>query len=411
MLNILVSSLLFAITFFIPTLSLYTMTTFLMPLYKMRLYNLKNKQLFLQGFTWGFIVFGSYWCWITILFKNQSLHLIGIIFWIILTIWCSLFSGIWIYYFYQWPIISTVIFFTWVTKGILILLGKLEGIPSINPLVLLSEYQFIIYPLYYLQDAGMFTIIFGIQYFIASQSTKIKIVYILLLLILWPLSLIQENKNNVIRGVAVVTPWWYNKKKGAMFDGYRLAHDLCNASQQKNIKFILTPESTFCFDVNEYKRFISIWCNSANNIPILLGAHVINGLFPHNAILLLHKDKIKRFYFKQHKMPFLERTVWFEHFLKKTILSCRLIPEVKNDFTQNDLFNISGKIYQLYMCSEFFMQTKKAWGYPILLVWNDHWLSCNYMKRLSFLFITYFKLKYHVDVYHIATSGKTNINS
>lgn len=407
MLYLVISSLLFALTLFVPDISLCTMTTFLMPLY-----HLKNKQLFLQGYLWGLIVFGSYWYWIIILFKNQSLFYMGIILWIIITAWCSLFSGVWIYFFKRWSIISTIMFFMLVTQAILLLLGDWQGIPFINPLVLLSQYSFILRPVYYLKDIGMLIIIFGIQNLVAQQTSKIKFLYFGLLIFLTSSSLIQQkHKNYSMDDVAVVTPWWYNQKKGAMFDGYRLAHDLCEAAQQKNIKLIITPESTFCFDVAAYQSFISIWCDSANDVPILLGTHVKKDGFPHNALLLLHNKKIMHSYFKQHKMPFLEKSLWFEYILGKPILSSEFIPKIQDIMLQNDLWCFHKKMYQLFMCSEFFMETKKVWGYPIILVWNDSWLSCNYMKRLAYLFINYFEMKHHVKVYHVATSGVTNINN
>lgn len=401
MLYVLLSSLLFSITFFVPALSLFTMTTFLIPLYK-RQYT----QLFLQGFIWGLIVFGSYWYWIIILFKNQSLYYTGIILWSVATIWCSLFSLLWIYLFNRSPIISTVIFFILVTKVILFPLGNLEGIPCINPLVLLSEYPFMLQPLYYLQDIGMLAIIFGIQNWVAKKNYQIFLLYCIAISAMGLLGLtLEKNKTKQINGAALITPWWYGQKKGAMFEGYRLAHDLCELSCKKDIKIIITPESTFCFDIQEYENFIPLWCESANNIPILLGTHLFLNGFPHNAIVLLHNDKIVYSYFKQHDMPFMERNVWIELFLSKPILSQEFIPCKDKIMLQNDLLCMAGKIYQLFICSEFFFEVKKVWGYPVLFLWNDFWLSCDYMKNLSTLFIRYFEKKYYVDVYYLATNG------
>ncbi len=404
MIHVVLSAFFFTITFFITKLSIVTMMVFLIPLHSMKN---KNKR---DGFVWGLMVFGIYWLWLIPLFKNQSLVYIGILFWILATLWCAMYSMIWFSFFKNYPTISTTIFFLFVTQLILIPLAALEGIPFISPLVLLAEYRSLLTPLFYISDVGMFLLLFGIQNWIALQNIKIQLLYgtvLSSLIFISPLVFVDTKKR--LTGVKTITPWWYNKKGGVMFDGYRLAHDLCDASQQKNIQFIITPESTFCFDVNEYQNFISIWCDSANDRPVLLGTHVKKKGFPHNAMLLLHNNEIKRCYFKQHKMPFLEKSLWFEYFLSKPILSCALIPEVKSDSMQNDLLCINGKIYQLYMCSEFFMQTKKVWGYPIVLLWNDGWLSCDYMKQLAGFFITYFEMKYKVDVYHAATSGITNI--
>jgi apolipoprotein N-acyltransferase len=400
------SALLFTITFFIPKLSIFTIMLFLIPLYKS-----KNKKLFISGYLWGLMVFGAYWYWLIILFKNQGLYYIGIILWIIAIIWCSLFSGIWIYFLKKTPVISTVIFFILVTKVILIPLGKLEGIPFIHPLVVLAEYPLVLQPLYYIHDVGMLMILFGIQIFIAQQKNIIFGLYIFILFCFGIYFNLQPKyKKKFIKSAAIITPWWYNQKKGAMFEGYRLAHDICSLDKE-NIKIIITPESTFCFDVYEYQIFMKLWSESSESIPILLGTHINYHGFPHNAVLMLHKHEIKFIYFKQHCVSFMERTVWFEHFLKRPILSCAWIPDQEVLKVQNDLIYISGKIYQLFICSEFFLEVKKLWGYPVLFLWNDSWFSCNYMEELAYLFIKYFELKYKVNVYYVATSGKNNINA
>ncbi len=162
--------------------------------------------------------------------------------------------------------------------------------------------------------------------------------------------------------------------------------------------------------MKEFQNFISIWSDSANDIPILLGTHCFRRDFPHNAIILLHNNKIMQIYFKQHKVPFAERTVILERILGYPILSFDWIADDEKKIMQNDLICISGKIYQIFICSEFFFEIKKVWGYPVLLLWNDNWLSCDYIKKMALIFIKYFENKYKVNVYHLATSGATNIN-
>ncbi len=238
MLYITISAFIFAITFFIPKLSLFTMTTFLIPL----MHSTKEK-LFFKGYVWGVIVFGAYWYWIVILFKNQSLYYIGTIFWIISMLWCSLFSGLWLVCFKKFPVIASVIFFIFLSKAILFPLGQLEGIPLLNPLVLISEYKCVVKPLYYLGDLIMLCILFWIQCWIARKIISLKILYgIALLMIGIFCSMDQNQKKYSIQGAAIITPWWYNQKKGAMFTGYRLAHAISDAVQKNNTKIIINPE-------------------------------------------------------------------------------------------------------------------------------------------------------------------------
>lgn len=406
---IIISSLLFTLTLFFPSMSIITMTTFLLPLHK--LYKVHSRYSFLQGCLWGVIVFGTYWYWIILLFKNQELTNLGCILWACVTIWGSIVAGLWMIYFDRWPTISTVLFFIFLSRGLLIPLGSLEGAPTLNPLVLISQYKILVAPLYYVGDTGMLTFLFGIQNYIAQQKFKSISMYIFILIMIGGICwLFQKNTNYVtMPKTLIIIPWWYNQKKGAMFDAYRLTHDLICNIRNKDIKIILTPESTFCFDLYEYNRFISLWSESADNIPILLGTHVACQGYTHNALLLLHNKKIVRSYFKTHTAPFLERTTFVERIFKKTFLSKETIPQRIIEKKQNDLLVIDTKVYQLFMCSEFFMEAKKVWSYPILLVWNDTWLSCDYAKNLAMRFIEYFELKYGVRVFHIATSGVTNI--
>ncbi|MBI2345087.1 hypothetical protein HYV10_03380 [Candidatus Dependentiae bacterium] len=404
MLDIFLSAIFFAVTFFVPQLSLVTMMIFLMPLYK-----IGNEKKLLKGFIWGLIVFGVHWSWIIMLFKKELLYSTGIVLWILITIWCSLFSALWIYFFKNHRTISTILFFVFIKQGILLPLGKLEGLPLLNPLVLLAQYPICLKPLYYISDIGMFTIIFGLQNWIANKNNILQSFYILLLCLL---TLIAQQylveKKYIINGATIITPWWYQQKKGAMFEGYRLAHDIGKQSTATT-QIIITPESTFCFDVNEFLHFISVWCDSSQNIPILLSAYTVSGGNPHNSLLLLHNNTLVRKYLKKHKMPFMERTVWFEYFLKSPILSFDFLSDASVAQFQNDLIGISGKIYQLFVCSEFFWEVKKIWGYPILFLWNDIWLSSDYIKKIALLFISYFEQKYHVPVYYAATSGMKNI--
>lgn len=404
MLYVVISAMLFGVTFFIPELSIVTMTIFLIPLHKRQ-----NNSLWLQGLFWGLIVFGSFWYWIVILFKNQSLIYIGILLWLLATLWCCLLCITWLYFFKKHPTISTTALFLFLIKGVMLPLGILEGMPFLNPFVLLSKYSLLIKPLYYISDAGMFLILFGVQNWIALQKKGIQGIYFALISIIIVLLVLGRDKdqNYTIDGAITIIPWWYNQKKGAMFDGYRLAHDL-SIRNTYSTKIIITPESTFCFDIHGYPEFIKIWCESAENTPIILGTHITLGQNTHNAIVVLHNNKIEHCYLKQHAMPFIERNVWFERICAKPLLLSDLMSHPKNIPMHNDLIYISGKIYQIFLCSELFTESKKVWGYPVLFLWNDYWLSANYMKRLAKLFINYFENKYHVDIYYISTSGESN---
>lgn len=406
MVYMVVSASLFTVTFFITKLSILTMMLFLIPLHKTT-----DDPIPLQkGWIWGLITFGCYWYWIVSLFEKQSLYSTGIVLWACAVIWCSLFAAIWLYFFKRYPTLSTTLFFLLVIKVILFPLGQIDGIPFINPLVLLAHYSILLQPLYYLKDMGMLMLIFGLQNWIAVQKKIIQFLYVGILCCLGLILYQDPYDNYQIAGTKIITPWWYHQKKGAMFDGYRLAHEITKLDKT-DCAMILTPESTFCFDVQEYTKFINIWCQSAENIPILLGCHLFYKGFPHNSLVVLHNNEIVHLYFKQHRMPFLEKNVWFEYFLDKPLLSPEFIPQCTKIDMQNDLIYISGKMYQLCICSELFSESKTIWGYPILFLWNDTWFCTHYMKNIALLFINYCKHKYRTTIYHIATNGNIGLNN
>jgi apolipoprotein N-acyltransferase len=302
----------------------------------------------------------------------------------------------------------------------MIIIGSYEGMPFMNPLVLLADHPIILWPLPWIGDIGMFIILFGIQLWVATaiknKNIRQCVVYFFILIALQIASFcFQQDTSKRMPGVSIIIPWWYQKGDG-MFCGYRLSHDISKEVHNKKLlpKIILTPESTFCFNLEEYKNFIPIWCESANNVPIFLAGHSYKNDITHNCVFLLHNNKIVYQYFKQHSMPFLERSLWFEKILWSPILSSELIADNIDGIDKNnkeDRIQIENQFYQLFLCSEFFFETKRVSGQPILLLWNDTWLCCDYAKKLAELFMKYFEKKYTVPVYHLATSGLTNIKA
>lgn len=399
-----VSGIIFAITFIYPEISIITMGSFLIPLNSIKI---KSP----EGFVWGLIVFTSYWWWLAVLLMQQKAGVMGWMFYIILILWCSILSSIWIYFFKKYPINSTMIFFLVITQYCLIFAGLMEGMPFCNPLVFLAEYPILLIPLPWIGDIGMLLILFGIQIWIGQKKNiKMLISYFGMLLFSQCLLFsLKEDYLYTLKDAIIIIPWWY-KKGDAMFCGYRLSHDICKAvSKDSSSKIILTPESTFCFDIEEYKSFIPIWCESANNIPILLAGHCFKKNIAHNGIFLLHNNKVVYSYFKQHKMPLIEKSLWFEKIISLPLLTKEIVLQGRHEENQKDLLVINNQNYQIFMCSEFFFESKKVVGHPILLLWNDTWLCCDYAKKLAVLFIKYFERKYNVHVYHVATSGLRNI--
>ncbi|OGB86003.1 hypothetical protein A3J41_01640 [candidate division TM6 bacterium RIFCSPHIGHO2_12_FULL_38_8] len=315
-----------------------------------------EKLSFWQGFFWGLIVFGFYLSWLGCMLVQHA-GWRGLLVWAMSVVWFSSASGLWFLGTgYSW-ILSTVLFFLFLTRLSLLPCGVAEGYCLLNPIL---------------------------PFFSSSCDEKIA--------------------NELI----FIQPWWYGNKN-PMFVGYRMVDALNDCIlQYPNAHAIVMPESTFCFDLHEYEKFISIWSDGLEGKTILLGTHRKFGNGYLNSVVAICDGKIQKVYDKQHLMPFVERVPnCFE------LLGCahlflksreQAIPQ-KGD----DVFIIGQESYQVFVCSELFFQTKKVKGLPIIFLWNDAWLQFCWTQKLALKFVHYFAWLHGVAVIHASTQGRTNL--
>lgn len=297
--------------------------------------------------------------------------------------------------------------------------GVLEGYPLINPLLCLAMIPESLWITQWIGEVATFGLIVVfcilLSYALVFKRISYGLLALFCLLPFFAGVLVYEKKETSKDGMAYVQPWWHGCKS-PMFAGYRMIHDLCEIrSHNCNLRTIIMPESTFCFDVDEYKHFIPLWCNDMDGITILFGGHrridkdcdvFINSVF------VLRNGLTQQIYDKQHYMPFIERVSYVFTLLGLGSLF------IKSEYAKlqgnwfchnNDCICLNGQMYQIFICSELFFHAKHIKKYPILLLWNDSWLSFNWVKSLALLYIDYVSVVYDIAILHASTQGRTNI--
>ncbi len=309
---------------------------------------------FFQGFLWGVLVFVFHLSWIFFMFVHYDVGVIGFLVWLSTILWFALSSGIWFWSTrYSW-FFSTIFFFMFLTRWSLIPYAKLEGYPLIHPMI-----PFI--------------------------------------------HLFKKKELGFDDGVIFVQPFWY-KNKNPMAVGYAITDQICQCLRQcRNFHTIVMPESTFCFDIDEYQNFLPIWTDGCEDIAIILGTHRRSGDGYLNSVMIMQNGKITQCYDKQHFMLFVEQVPWGLNLFGQNI-------HKEAEFC-NDVVFLGSKKYQIFVCSELFFESKKVKGLPILMLWNDSWLEFDWVKKIALRYIAYFAWKYNVDVLYASTMGMTNMKT
>ncbi|MBP7854636.1 hypothetical protein KAZ82_01725 [Candidatus Babeliales bacterium] len=210
----------------------------------------------------------------------------------------------------------------------------------------------------------------------------------------------------------VLCPWWYQTTNSS-YAGYRMVEDLntCYANCRGDLKLIVMPESTFCFDIKTYQYFISLWCENLDDVTIIFGTHEHHDGGAYNVVYAICNGSIIFRYRKQHLMPFVEyHPKWLQWFGIAPFFHgvAARVPDFQ-DQNNDDIIMLEGQLYQIFVCSELFFQAKSVKGYPIILLWNDSYLRYDWIKQLALIFIQYFEWKYQIVVWHVSTTGISNI--
>lgn len=421
----LVSVVLFLYSFLGGPLSWACCFVWMIPLFMWQFKNESLSQARVFGLClWGIVCFSVHFSWVLCLMFTRAVYVWqGILVWLMMIAWFTSWSYLWL-----WSItrtttsmlnqfVSTMLFFLFLTRFSLFPCGIFEGYPFIHPLLPLATYPQLLWFLNLIGDVGGFMMMIVFQIFVARLVKHgWSLVYFLLaLLCLVPFAIgpfVYQNKKDQHEGLFFLKPWWYGTKN-PMYAGYRMLYDLGNVVQKEDIsciQAIVLPESAFCFDVQEYIHFVPLWCDNVDNIPIIFGGHIVRNGVCKNSVFVVRNGCIQQSYDKIHDMPFVERAPTL--FAKLGLIPFNLHKTYRIIDVQrmsDDIVELGGKKYQIFICSEFFGEAKSVKGYTVLLMWNDSWLCFSWTKRLAMLFINYFSMKYNVAVVHGSTEGITNM--
>lgn len=415
------SALFFLIPSFFPILS-PLIFLFLVPV----LYRSLHKRLtFFDGLAWGVAVFSCHLFWFLCLVFFKGYGCFRIALWLLTVAYSAFVSGIWFWatdflknkvgWLLSWLLV-TVFYFSFMVYGSLFVCGVVEGYSFFNPLLPLAEFPELVWCVGYLGFTGSLICLILFQLFSVLFCVKkekqcllfavISIAPFLLGFVFYKPLRVQSS------GISFVKPWWCCvQSKDPMFAGYRMVHDITRAVyDHKDVRVVLMPESTFGWNVYEYESFIPLWCECAEHIPIVFGGQRKIGNFVRNSCFVIQEGKIVYVYDKIHLMPLVERIPRFLQVLgigelftvSENVFS---YPEGKQD----DVVELDGQRYQLFLCSELFFEAKRVKGLPILFLANDTWFCCAYAQELMELFLQYVSARYQVPVLYCTVEGRTNL--
>ena len=399
------SAVLFVIPDFYPWLSIPCTFIFLVPLFT-------NSSLSCtKGLSWGLVVCSVKCSWFLMLLTTKRCGGIDIVpgffLWLCTILWMSLFSAAWFWAITKFPriaamLLSTIMFFCVMIFGCMVPFGVLEGYPFFNPLVPLAQYPAMLWSVQRVGFLGIISFLIMLQMFfarwLAEKKTKDILLTFLCLLPFFLGPFFYQPTTIPVHDIHYIKPWWYGCSNNPAFVGYAIVDELARVATDLPIgSVILMPESTFCFELDDHKEFVSLWSSSARDATILFGGHRRIKDIVLNSFVMVQDGKVVHVYDKQHLMPFIERSVEF--------FGCAH----KKHSSADDLICLNRQAYQVFMCSELFFESKKVKGYPIILIANESWLCCDYMKKLAVLFIQYFELKYNKPVLYATTQGMSNV--
>ena len=406
---VILSALLFATAFLLPFLSPLVFI-FLIPLF----YQTKRQAFrFAHGFVWGSIVYSLHLYWFLVLILTRGHGAIRITLWVFTVIYFSLISGIWFWlanvlkkYWesnFAW-IISTILYFAWVITSSLFMCGVIEGYTFLNPFVPLAYYPKLLFCLRYVGLWGALFLLFLFQMFLAIylKYCRYRHLYMSVLCMVPFLMGLLFYKDLQIQNsnICVLPAWWLQDSRGREpnFVGYRMVKDIAiTVNNDCNVRAIVYPESTFGWNVYEYKKFILMMCECAESIDIIFGGQRKVDSELRNCCFIVNNGKIVFEYDKQHLMPFVERVSCYFGYFSEMFTSKEDVFGYGN-LEQDDVLCIGDKSYQLFICSELFLNAKAVKGLPILFLYNDIWFCCDYAKKLARLYVAYFSIYHDVSI-------------
>ena len=388
----------------------------------------------------AFISFSTGFFWGTIFFCFQTQGLLrviidhtkgrgGLFAWLLFVIYCSLWSG-----FIFWAIsmcgrflknrflktlcmgLFIIFFFYWVEHGILLIFGRYEGYPLCHLLLPLTVYPQI---LFFVPIIGSLVLIFCIvlcnmfvALFVISGKQNMRFIYLIgIFACLSPFVVgvcfrLLNKIPDYIKHIMVVVP--KSTSHNQLDCAQNIAEQITDcADKNRDINFIIMPESSYQFPLNEYLETVGLLGESllSDETTLVLGAHRRENGKLYNSLYCIDWCRIINVYDKKHLIPFVEYLP--NHFN---------IPFFKGLFlNKKKQFNVSNNRRQVlhlghevemvpYICSELFWgcERPEEWVETILCIANDSWFSSRSMRRLLSLLSYYRAIEWQKNILYVS---------
>lgn len=413
-----VSALLGALPFIMPHVCAELIFIFLIPLYYLVI---KNYALgFKEGFFWGVVFYGIYFHGLVVLIMHHGVGSYRLLAGIALVLYGAFCAGVWFYLCKQLEIFfSTIIkiqifekIFAWIIGSFFyfycvdtvffIIFGFWEGDQLRSLFVPLAvRFQWLLISRFLPKFVELLLlIVFSAAcacFFVADKRRRLFFVGALISCmpfvagwLVFCCSHRDLDEPSFLSSLCCIAPQTID-------DDPWVAHehicDLLHAcSHIKTVRFLILPESSFPFALNEWHRCITSWYDCLNNddMYIIIGSHRQKNKKIFNTAYVLHNRRIINYYDKNHTMFFTERVPPFWSYLFKA----------KNLFLKNQKPFSQGKkerprlslpslgIVMPYICSELFFEAtgpSQVAGDNILCLVNDSWFFCSYIAQLMLL--------------------------
>ncbi|MFH1643738.1 MAG: hypothetical protein ABIA74_01020 [bacterium] len=384
--KIILSATLFNLSFFFLDSLGFLIVFFWIPLF---LFFKENKNSgFNIGLIWGSLIFSFqlFWLLILLLTKSAATVFLAVVLYLFLVVYASLITGI--FFAFISKIIKifnnnfiklltffagVFLYFSFLIKYSLIILGRVEGYPFINPLIPLVRYKFFVLIFHFFSNFWGHA---QINKFDLDNQQQTKVFYL---------------KPPVVEGKDESNPHSYAQKI------YHNLSELNLFKYQNDYKnlIVVAPESTFPFPINKNNDQIDFWSNVLpENAQFLLGTQHKRGKKTYQSVVILNRGLIINFYDKTHLMPFTENLnkifkqfSWANNlFLTgKNNLYCSTRFSGDYAFSPDDNWCIVPQI-----CSEFFFNFKNSYSSKfagksaiIFLFVNDSWFVKYFRKNIQ----------------------------
>jgi apolipoprotein N-acyltransferase len=393
-----ISAIMFNLAFFCPAPFGWLILFFLFPL------GIIYSKSFYQGFFWGIMVFAPHFIWLLVILITKA-HIVwflaGMIY-ILIVIYFSLTSGLWLlgthlcirycevfygrYISYNYcpsiwwvhgPIfcLGTIAYYWFIEHWSLIILGRVEGYPFLNPLIPLADNHVV---LWLVAKFGFVVRWMTLGSFIIQPLAfdDIRLKY------MRPLDGVQNN---------------------AVAFGQQVYHTLnkMNLCPIDCPHLIVTPESFYPFALNKHLEQIVLWSSVIpDNVGLVVGTQINYGKKNYQSAYFLINGLIKQYYVKHHCVPFVEKIPKFWQWV--TPLRSFFLKDA-DEFSKgrqqlsDGVFEINNDIHLIpQICSEFFfkLSPEEIWftckerptkKYGVLLLINDSWFISYFQDFLHAL--------------------------